>query len=171
MNLADYIRDISDFPKQGVVFKDITPLLMDHAAMQETTRQLFDLVGNHQVDKVVGMESRGFFFATLLASKLGAGFIPVRKPNKLPFNTISEPYSLEYGFDTLEMHSDAIQPGDRVLIHDDVLATGGTAEAVCKLVEKLGGVIVQVNFLMELTFLNGREKLEGYEVRSLLKYK
>ena len=171
MNLADYIRDISDFPKQGVVFKDITPLLMDHAAMQETTRQLFDLVGNHQVDKVVGMESRGFFFATLLASKLGAGFIPVRKPNKLPFNTISEPYSLEYGFDTLEMHSDAIQPGDRVLIHDDVLATGGTAEAVCKLVEKLGGVIVQVNFLMELTFLNSREKLEGYEVRSLLKYK
>lgn len=171
MNLADYIRDISDFPKQGVVFKDITPLLMDHAAMQETTRQLFDLVGNHQVDKVVGMESRGFFFATLLASKLGAGFIPVRKPNKLPFNTISEPYSLEYGFDTLEMHSDAIQPGDRVLIHDDVLATGGTAEAVCKLVEKLGGIIVQVNFLMELTFLNGREKLEGYEVKSLLKYK
>ncbi|SFJ46547.1 adenine phosphoribosyltransferase [Myroides guanonis] len=171
MNLADYIRDISDFPKQGVVFKDITPLLMDHAAMQETTRQLFDLVGNHQVDKVVGMESRGFFFATLLASKLGAGFIPVRKPNKLPFNTISEPYSLEYGFDTLEMHSDAIQPGDRVLIHDDVLATGGTAEAVCKLVEKLGGIILQVNFLMELTFLNGREKLEGYEVKSLLKYK
>lgn len=171
MNLADYIRDISDFPKQGVVFKDITPLLMDHTAMQETTRQLLDLVGNHQVDKVVGMESRGFFFATLLAYKLGAGFIPVRKPNKLPFNTISEPYSLEYGFDTLEMHSDAIQPGDRVLIHDDVLATGGTADAVCKLVEKLGGIIVQVNFLMELSFLNGREKLEGYEVKSLLKYK
>lgn len=170
MNLADYIRDISDFPKQGVVFKDITPLLMDHAAMQETTEQLLNLVGNHHVDKVVGMESRGFFFATLLASKLGAGFIPVRKPNKLPFNTISEPYSLEYGFDTLEMHSDAIQPGDRVLIHDDVLATGGTAEAVCKLVEKLGGTIVQVNFLMELTFLNGRNKLEGYEVKSLLKY-
>lgn len=170
MNLANYIRDIADFPKEGVVFKDITPLLMNPSAMQEATKELLALVGNHRVDKVVGMESRGFFFATLLASHLGAGFIPVRKPNKLPFNTISEQYSLEYGFDVLEMHLDAIQPGDNVLIHDDVLATGGTAEAVCKLVEKLGGTIVQVNFLMELTFLNGRSKLEGYEVKSVLKY-
>lgn len=170
MNLTEYIRDIADFPKEGVVFKDITPLLMDHTAMQEATKGLLTLVGNHRIDKVVGMESRGFFFATLLASQLGAGFIPVRKPNKLPFTTISERYSLEYGFDVLEMHLDAIKPGDNVLIHDDVLATGGTAEAVCKLVEKLGGTIVQVNFLMELTFLNGRNKLARYEVKSLLKY-
>lgn len=170
MNLTEYIRDIPNFPKEGVVFKDITPLLMNPTAMREALKDLLSLVGDQRVDKVVGMESRGFFFATLLASELEAGFIPVRKPNKLPFTTISERYSLEYGFDVLEMHLDAIKPGDNVLIHDDVLATGGTAEAVCKLVEKLGGTIVQVNFLMELTFLNGRNKLEGYEVTSVLKY-
>lgn len=170
MNLTEYIRDIPNFPKEGVVFKDITPLLMNPTAMREALKDLLSLVGDQRVDKVVGMESRGFFFATLLASELEAGFIPVRKLNKLPFTTISERYSLEYGFDVLEMHLDAIKPGDNVLIHDDVLATGGTAEAVCKLVEKLGGTIVQVNFLMELTFLNGRNKLEGYEVTSVLKY-
>lgn len=170
MRIEDYIRDIQDFPKEGIGFKDITPLLNDHAAMVETTKMLLDLIGDKKVDRVVGMESRGFFFATLLAEKLGAGFIPVRKPKKLPFDTISEEYSLEYGTDILEMHADAIKPGEKVLIHDDVLATGGTAEAVCKLVEKLGGEIVQVNFLMELSFLHGRDKLVKYDVKSLLTY-
>ncbi len=170
MNIEKYIRDIVDFPKPGVVFKDITPLLNDHTILMETTKQLVALVGDQRIDKVVGMESRGFFFATLLAAELGAGFVPVRKPNKLPFDKISEEYALEYGSDILEIHQDAIQPGQRILIHDDVLATGGTAEAVCKLVERLGGEIVQVNFLMELSFLKGRDKLKGYEVKSLVSY-
>ena len=170
MSIEKYIRDIVDFPKPGVVFKDITPLLNDHAILMETTKQLVALVGDQRIDKVVGMESRGFFFATLLAAELGAGFVPVRKPNKLPFDKISEEYALEYGSDILEIHQDAILPGQRILIHDDVLATGGTAEAVCKLVERLGGEIVQVNFLMELSFLNGRDKLKGYEVKSLISY-
>lgn len=170
IRIEDYIRDIQDFPKEGIGFKDITPLLSNHAAMVEASKQLLSLVGDKKIDKVVGMESRGFFFATLLAEQLEAGFVPVRKPGKLPYDKISQEYSLEYGTDVLEMHADAIKPGERVLIHDDVLATGGTAEAVCKLVEKLGGEIVQVNFLMELTFLNGSKKLEGYDVQSLLKY-
>lgn len=170
MRIEDYIRDIQDFPKEGIGFKDITPLLNDHEAMVATTKQLLELIGDQKIDRVVGMESRGFFFATLLAEKLGAGFVPVRKPKKLPFDTISEEYSLEYGTDILEMHADAIKPGEKVLIHDDVLATGGTAEAVCKLVEKLGGEIVQVNFLMELSFLHGRKKLAKYDVKSLLTY-
>lgn len=170
MKIEDYIRDIQDFPKEGIGFKDITPLLNDHAAMVEATKQLLALVGDKKIDRVVGMESRGYFFATLLAEKLGAGFVPVRKPGKLPFETIKQEYSLEYGTDILEIHVDAIKPGEKVLIHDDVLATGGTAEAVCKLVERLGGEIVQVNFLMELSFLHGRNKLENYEVKSLLTY-
>lgn len=170
MDLSNYIRDISDYPKKGVVFKDITPLLVDPVALNQASEMLFELVGTSKIDKVVGMESRGFFFATLLAMKLNAGFVPVRKPNKLPFNTLSETYNLEYGTDTLEIHSDAISPGDKVLIHDDVLATGGTAQAVCKLVERLGGEIVQLNFLMELSFLEGRTKLGNYQVQSLLKY-
>lgn len=170
MRIEDYIRDIQDFPKEGIGFKDITPLLNNHAAMVEASKQLLALVGDKKIDRVVGMESRGFFFATLLAEQLGAGFVPVRKPGKLPFDKISQEYSLEYGVDVLEMHADAIKPGEKVLIHDDVLATGGTAEAVCKLVERLGGEIVQVNFLMELSFLNGRKKLEGYDVQSLITY-
>ncbi|SHK84536.1 adenine phosphoribosyltransferase [Myroides odoratimimus] len=170
MNIADYIRDIQDFPKEGIGFKDITPLLNDHAAMVEATNQLLALVGDKKIDRVVGMESRGYFFATLLAEKLGAGFIPVRKPGKLPFDTISEAYGLEYGTDILEIHTDSIKPGEKVLIHDDVLATGGTAEAVCNLVERLGGEIVQVNFLMELSFLHGRDKLSNYDVKSLISY-
>ena len=170
MRIEDYIRDVQDFPKEGIGFKDITPLLNNHAAMVETTKQLIALLGDKKVDRVVGMESRGFFFATLLAKELGAGFVPVRKPKKLPFATLAQEYSLEYGTDVLEMHIDAIKPGEKVLIHDDVLATGGTAEAVCKLVERLGGEIVQVNFLMELSFLNGREKLKDYEVKSIITY-
>ncbi|MFS4493839.1 adenine phosphoribosyltransferase [Maribacter sp. 2308TA10-17] len=170
MDFNSYIRDIKDFPKEGIVFKDITPLLKDAKAMKRAANSLFDLVGGRKIDKVVGMESRGFFFAPLLASKLEAGFIPVRKAGKLPYRTISEVYTLEYGEDILEIHEDAIQKGERILIHDDVLATGGTAEAVRKLIEKMGGEIVQCNFLIELDFLNGKDKLKGCEVKSLLHY-
>ena len=164
------IRDIHDFPKPGIVFKDITPLLANPLAMQECCQALYELLEDKNIDKVVGIESRGFFFATLLADQLNAGFVPVRKPGKLPFKTISETYALEYGTDTVEMHSDAIKKGERVLIHDDVLATGGTARAVANLIEKLGGEIVQINFLIELEFLNGRGKISNHPIASLLKY-
>jgi adenine phosphoribosyltransferase len=170
MNIENYIRDIQDFPKKGIAFKDITPLLNSPEATNACLDLLVSQLENQKIDKVVGVESRGFFFGILLAQRLNVGFIPVRKPNKLPFETISASYELEYGTDTLEIHIDAIQPGDKVLIHDDVLATGGTAKAVCELVEQLGGEIVQVNFLMELSFLNGKEKLEGKSVFSALVY-
>jgi len=170
MNLKPYIRDIPDFPSKGIVFKDITPLLKDPAAMKRTTDALIDLIGKQKIDIVVGMESRGFLFGMLLASGLNAGFVPVRKPGKLPAEKTSVTYDLEYGTDTLEIHKDAIQTGDKILIHDDVLATGGTAKATCELVERLGGIIVQCNFLMILDFLKGEEKLRGYEIRSLMHY-
>jgi adenine phosphoribosyltransferase len=168
--IEHYIRDIQDFPKPGILFKDIAPLLQDPEAVELCLNALLDKIGDTKIDKVVGIESRGFFFGTLLAQKLGAGFVPVRKPGKLPFKTISESYALEYGTDTLEMHEDAIVKGERVLIHDDVLATGGTAEAVCKLVEKLEGNIVQCNFIMQLNFLNGKEKISSYDVKAVLEY-
>ena len=170
MTLKNYIRDIQGFPKEGIVFKDITPLLIDPNARKECLEILVSSVKDKKIDKVIGVESRGFFFGMLLAEELNVGFIPVRKPNKLPFDTISASYDLEYGTDTLEIHTDAIQKGDRVLIHDDVLATGGTAKAVCELVERLGGVIVQCNFLMEITFLNGREKIEENEIFAAIMY-
>lgn len=170
MDFKNYIRDVKDFPKEGIVFKDITPLLKDSDAIQSATKALLHLVGDQPIDKVVGMESRGFFFAPLLAMYLEAGFVPVRKAGKLPYQTMSETYALEYGDDQLEIHIDAISKGERVLIHDDVLATGGTAEAVCKLVERLGGQIVQCNFLIELDFLKGVEKLKKYQVHSLMQY-
>lgn len=170
MKIENYIRDIQDFPKKGILFKDITPLLNNVEARQECLSILINSLKGQKIDKVVGAESRGFFFGMLLAQELKAGFIPVRKPKKLPFDIISASYELEYGTDSLEMHTDAIQKGDRVLIHDDVLATGGTAKAVCELVEKLGGEIVQCNFLMELTFLNGREKIKEYPVFATLAY-
>ena len=170
MNIENYIRDIQDFPKKGITFKDITPLLNSPEATNTCLDLLVSKLENQKIDKVVGVESRGFFFGILLAQRLNVGFIPVRKPNKLPFETISASYELEYGTDTLEIHSDAIQPGEKVLIHDDVLATGGTARAVCELVEQLGGEIVQLNFLLELSFLNGKEKLAGKSVFSALVY-
>lgn len=170
MELEKYIRDIQDFPKPGIVFKDITPLLNNAEARKECLSQLMKGLGDVQIDKVVGIESRGFFFGTLLAQELNAGFVPVRKPKKLPYETLAATYELEYGTDTLEIHIDAIVKGDKILIHDDVLATGGTAKAVCELVEKLGGEIVQFNFLMELAFLNGKEKLNGHPIFALLKY-
>ena len=170
MDLRKYIRDIQGFPKEGIVFKDITPLLIDPKARKECLKILVSTVKDKKVDKVIGAESRGFFFGMLLAEELNAGFIPVRKPKKLPFETISASYDLEYGTDSLEIHTDAIQKGDRVLIHDDVLATGGTAKALCELVERLGGVVVQCNFLMEITFLNGREKIAGNEIFAAITY-
>lgn len=170
MKLEKYIRDIQGFPKEGILFKDITPLLNDPIATKECLSVLVESLKGQQIDKVVGAESRGFFFGMLLAQELNAGFVPVRKPKKLPYETISASYELEYGTDSLEMHVDAIKKGDRVLIHDDVLATGGTAKALCDLVEKLGGEIIQCNFLMELTFLNGREKIKSHPVFAAITY-
>jgi adenine phosphoribosyltransferase len=170
MNLSEYIRNIEDFPKAGVHFKDITPLLANSRAMESCLQQLMDLIGTQKIDKVAAIESRGFFFGTLLAQKLNAGFVPIRKPGKLPYTTLKEPYKLEYGMDALEIHEDAITNGERVLLHDDVLATGGTARAACNLIENLGGEIVQCNFLIELEFLNGIKKLRNHSVQSLLKY-
>ncbi len=167
--IEKYIRDIVDFPKPGIVFKDITPLLAEPKIMKLTTAELLALVPQ-KVDKVIGIEARGFFFATLLADRLNAGFIPLRKPGKLPYKTYEQSYDLEYGTDLLTMHIDAIEKGERVLIHDDVLATGGTALAAAQLVEKAGGEVVMLNFLIELSFLNGREKLNKYPVTSLIKY-
>ncbi len=168
--IEKYIRDIPDFPKPGVLFKDIAPLLQDHDGLSMCLTDLKSMVPDGKIDKVIGIESRGFLFGTMLAKRLNAGFVLARKPGKLPYKTISQTYDLEYGTDTVEMHIDAIEKGDRVLIHDDVLATGGTAQAVCKLVEKLGGEIVQCNFIMELGFLKGREKLNGYDVQSIVSY-
>lgn len=170
MDFKQYFRDIQDFPKEGILFKDITPLLLNTEMREKMLDYLLHDLKEKQIDKVVGVESRGFFFGILLAQKLNAGFVPVRKPNKLPYKTISASYDLEYGQDTLEMHVDAIQKGERILIHDDVLATGGTANAVCELVEKLGGEIVQCNFLMELSFLNGREKISQHPIFSAITY-
>ncbi len=168
--IEQYIRDIQDFPKPGILFKDIAPLLQDPEGLALCLSELKALVPDVKIDKVIGMESRGFLFGTMLAKRLQAGFVLARKPGKLPYKTISQSYSLEYGEDSIEMHIDAIKKGEHVLIHDDVLATGGTAEAVCKLVEKLGGKIVQCNFIMELEALNGRDKLKGYDVQSVLTY-
>lgn len=170
MQLETYIRDILDFPQEGITFKDITPLLADKHAFAKAHQILRELVPNIQIDKVVGIEARGFFFGPLLASSLEAGFIPVRKPKKLPYTTISQEYALEYGTDILEIHEDAIKPGDKVLLHDDALATGGTAAAVVELIEKLGGEVVQCNFLIELDFLKGREKLKGKQVKAAISY-
>lgn len=170
MNFKDYIREVPDFPSPGVSFKDITPLLEDPGAFRGAGEALYAFVRDLEVQKVVGIESRGFFFAPLLAGKLGAGFIPARKPGKLPHRIQSQTYELEYGTDTLEIHAESIQPGDRVLIHDDVLATGGTARAMCDLVRSLGGEVVQCNFLIELGFLGGRKKLEGFPLKALITY-
>lgn len=170
MDLSKYIRNIEHFPKAGVRFKDITPLLASSEAMANCVEQLLAMVGDQKIDKVVAIESRGFFFGTLLAQKLNAGFVPIRKPGKLPYNTLKEPYQCEYGMDALEIHEDAIKKGERVLLHDDVLATGGTAKAACNLIESLGGVVVQCNFMLEIEFLNGINKLRGHSVKSLLKY-
>ncbi|MBW1298610.1 adenine phosphoribosyltransferase [Aquimarina litoralis] len=170
MNIQELIRDIPDFPKPGIIFKDITPLLASSDALVYVADQLSALIPSGvTVDKVIGIEARGFILGGMIAQRLGAGFVPVRKQGKLPSDTYSKSYGLEYGEDVLEIHQDAIKKGERVLIHDDVLATGGTAKAVCELVEQLGGEIVQCNFIMELSFLNGKDKLK-YPIGSLLQY-
>lgn len=164
------IRNVPDFPKKGILFYDITTLLKDKRAFTEVMSLLAERYLDRQVDLVVGIESRGFIFASALAFQLGAGFVPVRKPNKLPAKTLSATYDLEYGQDSLEIHQDAIQPGQRILLVDDLLATGGTASAVLQLIRQLRGEVVGVAFLVELEFLSGRKKLDGYEVYSMLKY-
>jgi adenine phosphoribosyltransferase len=169
-HIKQLIREIPDWPKPGILFYDITTLLKDQQGLAEVISGLKQGVKPEDVDVVLGIEARGFFFAPTVAHSLGKGFGPVRKPKKLPWETESVQYALEYGFDTLEIHKDAVKPGQRVLIVDDVLATGGTAEAVAKLVEKLGGTVAGFAFVIELDFLNGREKLGGYPVHSLVHY-
>ncbi len=164
------IRDVPDFPKPGIVFKDITTLLKDAEGYRETIDLFVELCRERPVDQVVAIESRGFILGSVVASRLGTGFIPVRKPGKLPAKTVRASYALEYGQDSLEIHEDALRKGERVLIVDDVIATGGTAKAVAELVEGLGASVAMYAFLVELTFLPGRAKLEGYEVRSLIAF-
>ncbi len=169
-SLKELIRTVPDFPKPGIQFYDITTLLKNPYGLRTTIDRLVELIGDDQIDVVIGMEARGFIFAPALAYRLKAGFVPVRKPRKLPAETESISYALEYGTDTLEIHKDAIGNGHRVLIADDLLATGGTAKAVIDLVEKLGGTVAGLAFVVELNFLNGRERLAGYKIASLLQY-
>jgi adenine phosphoribosyltransferase len=170
MELEKLIRDVPDFPKKGIVFKDITTLLQDGNAFGQAIDQIVKEYLDAAIDKVVGIEARGFIFGGVLAYKLGCGFVPARKPGKLPHRTIREEYTLEYGTNSLEIHEDSISRGDKVLIVDDLLATGGTALAAARLVEKLGGEVTAIQFLIELGFLNGREKLLKYPLRSLIVY-
>lgn len=169
-NLKKMIRTVPDFPKPGIMFYDITTLLKDPYGLRTTIDRLVECIDDPNIDTVIGIEARGFIFAPALAYRLKAGFVPVRKPRKLPAATESISYDLEYGTDTLEIHSDAIGKGNRVLIADDLLATGGTARAVVNLVEKLGGTVAGLAFVVELTFLNGRKRFNDYKVRSLLQY-
>ncbi len=169
-DLKKLVRDIPDFPKPGIIFKDITPLLGSGKYFRRTIKAFEDSVSNIEVNKILGAEARGFILAAPLAIKLKAGFIPARKPNKLPFQTISQSFALEYGTDSFEIHTDSILKNENILIVDDVLATGGTAEAMAKLVEQLGGKVVGFRFLIELTFLKGIEKIKNYDVHSLIKY-
>lgn len=169
-DLKKLIREIPDYPKPGILFYDLTTLLKDQRGFQKLVDRLCDHYADRKVDVVVGVEARGFIFAPALAYRLGAGFVPVRKPKKLPAKTAKVSYQLEYGTDTLEIHEDAIRPGQSVLISDDLLATGGTAAATVKLVRTLGGAVNGVAFAVELTFLNGRAKLPGLDVFSLIQY-
>ncbi|WP_045226364.1 adenine phosphoribosyltransferase [Methyloterricola oryzae] len=164
------IRDIPDFPKPGIVFKDITPLVKDPAALRLAVQQLMQPFVGQDITAVAGMEARGFIFGSLVAWEMGLGFVPLRKPGKLPYDVQSVAYDLEYGSAALEVHIDALGPGDRVLLVDDLLATGGTARASCELIENLGASVVGCAFVVELDFLNGRERLNGYPVHSLLHY-
>lgn len=169
-DLRALIRDIPDFPKPGILFKDITPLMADPTALAQAVQGLAEYALPLDVECVLAAEARGFLLGPALALALGTGFVLARKPGKLPHETISAEYQLEYGLDRLELHSDAIRPGARVLVHDDLLATGGTARALCDLVESLGGVVAGCGFLMELAFLGGRERLAPHEVHALLTY-
>ncbi len=169
--LIQKIRNIPDFPKKGIAFKDITPLLQDASSFKEAILELAEHYRKSKVSSLVSVESRGFILGAALAYELGVGFIPVRKPGKLPYEVERISYSLEYGEDAIEIHKDAIKKGERILVVDDLIATGGTAKATCQLVEKLGGIVVGVCFLVELTYLKGREKLKGYDIFSLIKFR
>jgi adenine phosphoribosyltransferase len=170
MELKDLIRDVPDFPIKGIIFKDITTLLKDNKGFKITLDELYNLSKNKGITKVIGVESRGFIFGGALAAKLAAGFVPIRKPGKLPAEILKEEYTLEYGTDSIEIHKDSLTNEDVVLLHDDLLATGGTMEATCKLVEKMGARIAQISFIIELDFLKGRKKLKDYDVQSLIHY-
>ncbi len=169
-DLARTIRTIPGFPKPGIMFRDITTLLKDKDAFARAADILVQRYQNERIEKVVCVESRGYILGAVMASRLHAGFVPVRKPGKLPAQTLREEYQLEYGVDALEIHTDAIQKGERVVVHDDLLATGGTAAATCRLIERLGGVIVGVSFLIELDFLRGRERLGDLDIFSIIRY-
>lgn len=168
--LSDAIRDVPDFPEKGIIFKDITPVLADPQLFSQSIDLLLETVSDQKIDKVVGIDARGFIFATPIALAKNAGFVPVRKKGKLPWKTNAAAYSLEYGENVIEIHQDAIKPGDKVMLVDDLLATGGTAAAAVKLIEELGADLVCVSFLIELEFLNGRESLNRSNIRSILKY-
>jgi adenine phosphoribosyltransferase len=170
VDIGSFVRDIPDFPKPGIVFKDITPVLASAAALDAAVTALAEPARDLRVDVVVGAEARGFLLGAALARELGAGFVLARKPGKLPHETVRAEYLLEYGTDALELHTDAVAEGARVLVHDDLLATGGTARALCELVEQLGGTVVGCSFLIELGFLGGRQRLAGYDVHSILRY-
>jgi adenine phosphoribosyltransferase len=168
--LKKLIREVPDYPKPGILFYDVTTLLKDKQGFHALIDSLCAHYNGHKIDLVAGIEARGFIFAPALAYSLNAGFVPVRKPRKLPYKTASVSYSLEYGKDTLEIHEDAVKPGNRVIICDDLLATGGTAAATARLVQQLGGIVEGAAFAVELTFLNGRKKLNGFDVFSLIQY-
>jgi adenine phosphoribosyltransferase len=170
IDLKDRIRDVPDWPEQGVVFRDITPLLRDPGALDQTVQELAEWGKGRRPDVVLGAEARGFILGAAIAREIGCGFVPARRPGKLPPETVGATYALEYGQNSLELHPDMIGPGDRVLIHDDVLATGGTVEAIAGLVEGLGGEVAGVAFIIELTFLGGRERLAKYDLHSLITY-
>lgn len=170
MDLIKEIRSVPDFPKKGIVFRDITTLLKNKEALASAIDELYDHYKGLRVDKVVSVESRGYILGAPLAYRLGAGFVPIRKPGKLPAATLKQEYALEYGTDAVEIHKDAICTGERILLHDDLLATGGTIAAACQLVEKLGGKIIGVSFLIELTFLQARKRLNQYDIFSLIRY-
>lgn len=170
VDLDALVRDIPDFPKPGIVFKDIMPLLADPACLHEVTDLIAGWAEPRKPDVILGAEARGFILGATVAYKLGCGFVAARRPGKLPWKTVSASYALEYGQNSLELHADAIASGQRVLVHDDVLATGGTAKAICDLAEQLGGEIVGVAFVIELDFLEGRQQLEGQDVHSLIRY-
>jgi adenine phosphoribosyltransferase len=170
IDLKEHVRDVPDWPEQGVVFRDITPLLRDPKALDQTVADLAAWGKERQPDVVLGAEARGFILGAAIAREIGCGFVPARRPGKLPPETVGATYALEYGQNTLELHPATINEGDRVLIHDDVLATGGTVEAIAGLVESLGGIVVGVAFIIELTFLGGRERLQNYEFHALIEY-
>jgi adenine phosphoribosyltransferase len=170
IDLAAHVRNIPDFPKDGIVFRDIMPLLQDPVALREAVDRLVEYGTGKHVDVILGAEARGFILGAAIAYGLGAGFVCARKPGKLPYATVGAEYDLEYGTDRLEVHADAIKPGQNVLVHDDLLATGGTAKAKIQLVEKLGGRVVGCAFLIELQELGGRQRIEGYDVFSVIKY-